>query len=127
MMTATILFTLILLPAMIFLCEAWLEVDVIALKNPTLLDYRTLNKSEHFKSAVFAVLIMVSFLEIALYMEVYAVCVYILVCRRIFFEVPLRLLRERKWYKYEGDGPIDGTMKKYSVNTAPGRNSSWSW
>lgn len=111
-MHPTILSILILLPlSAYFLEEAWLEEDVIALKNPGHPDYDKINRREHFKSAVLAVLASVPYYLVAGFYGHWWLFMAIGVNRRLFFDVPLKLFRGKDWYRYEGDGPIDSTLR----------------
>lgn len=114
-MQAIILTTL----SLIFLAEAWLEQAVIDLKNPYIHQYSTLNQREHFRSAVLAVMITVPFYEVAVWQGLYGLCPAIFVNRRLFFDLPLKILRGRTWYRYEGDGAVDTFCRRlFGVNGA---------
>lgn len=85
------------------LCEAWLEEIVIDLKNTQLPFYNPLNRKEHSRSLILAVLIMAPYMAVALYLKQYWLIPAILFNRRIFFDFPLALFRGRPAALYEGN------------------------
>lgn len=92
-----------------FLLEAWLEVIIIKLKNPSLINYQKLNKQEHNRSFILAafLIIGVCFISNLLFLIPSAI-----LSRRLFFDYPLKLMRGRKIKNIEGTGVIDSSLRK---------------
>jgi len=90
--------------SLIHLLEAWLEVPVIAVKNTKLVNYAAFNKQEHFRSAVLASSwLAAAFAVVIVYTKEYCMLPALFVNRRMFFDYPLILLRNRPKNKYEGN------------------------
>lgn len=83
--------------ALLGIAEAWLEVVVIALKNPSLLNYNTLNRREHQRSAVYWLAMVAVFISVAptWQTDIYLVPALIF-NRRVFFEYALKIFRPGK-------------------------------
>jgi hypothetical protein len=107
-----ILHYILILYPVINLCEAWLEETVIELKNPYLNTYHRLNRVEHFRSAVFACLVAVVFVAIALTLQLYWLIPAIAVNRRLVFDYGLKKFRNREFDRYEGDGFFDSIGRR---------------
>lgn len=90
--------------SVIHLLEAWLEKVVIDLKNPYISDYALKNRQEHFRSAVLAA--AWSFAAISAlvhYEQAYWLIPAVVVNRRMFFDYPLIIFRDRPRRLYEGN------------------------
>jgi hypothetical protein len=107
-----ILHYILILYPVINLCEAWLEVVVIELKNPYISKYNTLNAREHLRSGVFAILVCAVFAAIAWQLELYWLLPAVALNRRQVFDFSLKLLRGRSFSLYEGDGFFDSIGRK---------------
>jgi hypothetical protein len=92
--------------AILCIAEAWLEEIVILLKNPALINYASLNKKEHKRSAAFW------FAQVALFIALswgqvhywYILIAALTLNRRLFFEYALKTLRPGKRIRdIEGD------------------------
>jgi hypothetical protein len=97
--------------------EAKLETYVIAMKNPGLPNYPTLNRLEHRWSAIYyagicVLALGVSVLAMGFNWKVLPAAFSLLINRRIFFEYALKLFRKKKIYKIEGDQPLDTAARK---------------
>lgn len=101
-MEAIAAISILVLYSLTNLCEAWLEETVIDLKNAQLPNYHPLNRREHNRSLILAILIMIPYIQIAVYFGLYWLIGAILVNRRIFFDFPLSLFRGRPPARYEG-------------------------
>lgn len=88
---------------MIYVLEAWLEVPVIELKNINHPDYTRLNKQEHFRSAVWAGVVMISAAALLCFYNDYWLIPAAFLARRIWFDYLLILLRRRPKKLYEGN------------------------
>lgn len=89
--------------SLLFLCEAWLEVVVIDLKDGNHNSYSKLNRQEHFRSAVFACMLIVCGCVTAFFWEQDPWSLPAIVAsRRIWFDFPLALFRNRNPRLYEG-------------------------
>jgi hypothetical protein len=110
-MQATIPLLIFLLYSAICTAEAWLEVIVIELKDPRLADYSELNRKEHLRSLVYAVLVAAPFLLVTWYYHFYWLIPAIIVNRRIFFDFFLKHLRDRPKFLIEGKGPFDSFFR----------------
>lgn len=97
------LMLIFLLLSVIHLVEAWLEETVIELKNPHISTYSILNKREHFRSAILAGMWLFSAMAAAYHVHALWLMPALLVNRRIFFDYPLIIIRDRPRYKYEGN------------------------
>lgn len=100
--------------SVLFLAEAWLEVSVIKIKhdNPP----AWLNKQEHFRSAVFAaLLIAAAVLYVIFVSKEYWTIPPIIVARRIWFDAGLIFMRDRPFH-YEGNDWWNGKFKKVFFN-----------
>lgn len=106
-----IVLLIFILYSLVNLAEAWLEVVVIALKDPKLKEYKKLNKIEHARSFVFAGLVCFSFILFCIYLKFHFIIWAVVVNRRLVFDFPLKKMRNRPLWTYEGDGPVDGLMK----------------
>lgn len=90
--------------SLLFLVEAWLEVVVIELKNGATPNYARLNRQEHFRSGVFAAILILSASVTAYYWELQPWSLpAIAVSRRNWFDYPLILWRDRPRNLYEGN------------------------
>lgn len=90
--------------SVIHLLEAWLEVPVIGMKDAGLNNYSALNKQEHFRSAVLAASWMAAaFTVVIMFTKEYWILPALFVNRRVFFDYPLILFRQRPRNKYEGN------------------------
>ncbi len=87
----------------IHILESWLEDVVIELKNPHIPEYAVVNRREHFRSAVLAAAWLTAALYAALFNEQYWIVAALIVNRRLFFDYPLILFRDRPRNKYEGN------------------------
>lgn len=97
--------------------EAKLETYVIAMKNPDLPNYATLNRLEHRWSAIYyagicVLALGVSILAMGLTWKVLPGAFSLLVNRRIFFEYSLKIMRKRPIKAIEGDQPLDKAVRK---------------
>lgn len=101
--------------AIVCIAEAWLEVTVIALKNAKHPGYKELNRQEHRRSAVFAVLYSicctVTLLCFCYYIAAALLVPLLLLNRRLFFDAALKKMRGRKIRDIEGDQPTDEAMR----------------
>lgn len=93
----------ILFISLLFVCEAWLEVIVISLKNYSDPNYQKKNKQEHDRSAVFASIIIAYVGYDCWESENEWLIPAVIVSRRIFFDYGLIIFRDRPRNKYEGD------------------------
>lgn len=90
--------------SLLFLAEAWLEDVVIELKNGATPNYARLNRQEHFRSSVFAAILILSASVTAFFWEVDPwTLLAIPVSRRIWFDYSLIIFRDRPRNLYEGD------------------------
>jgi hypothetical protein len=96
------------LVAILFCIEAVLEKYVIALKNPAAEKYPYLNKKEHAWSLVYAVALVIAITLISGWWWAFP---SLLVSRRLFFDYPLKLVRQRPFDNIEGDGWFDKTAR----------------
>jgi len=85
----------LILLCLIFVAEAYLEKIVIDLKNGSLSDYIKLNKQEHFRSAIYSALVILSFCLFFYHLHFYFLIVNAIIARRIFFDYVLILVRNR--------------------------------
>lgn len=94
----------LILLCLIFIVEAYLEKIVIDLKNGGLSNYIKLNKQEHFRSAIYSALVILSFCLFFYNLKFYFLIVNAVLARRIFFDYVLILVRNRPQKAlYEGD------------------------
>lgn len=100
--------------AILCIAEAWLEVVVIALKNPSLINYAKLNKQEHRRSAGFWVAQVVLFISLSNSWEQALLLTPALILnRRVWFEYALKILRPGKRLKdIEGDQFFDKLSRR---------------
>lgn len=91
--------------AMLGIAEAWLEVIVIALKNPSLDNYAILNKKEHERSAWYWAAMVFLFIVVSdTWQQAIFLAPALLFNRRLFFEYSLKLFRPGKRIRdIEGD------------------------
>lgn len=102
----------LLILSILFYTECWLEEVVILLKDDNLKDYTLLNRQEHFRSAVYAgVIIIAACLVVTFYSHDYFLIPAIVVNRRIFFDYMLAVKRKRSLVKYEGNDVFVKYMK----------------
>lgn len=94
---------ILLVLSVVHLLEAWLEEVVIELKNPHIPEYSVLNKREHFRSAVLAGSWLFAASAAAYHLQEYWIMPALFVNRRIFFDYPLIIFRDRPRHRYEGD------------------------
>lgn len=102
---------IIALLSVINFAEAWLEEVVILLKDPNLPNYKELNKREHWRSGVYAVILTIPFILAAIYFHLFWLIPAIITNRRLVFDNGLKYFRKRKLFRYEGDGPIDSFFR----------------
>lgn len=90
--------------SLLFLVEAWLEDVVIELKHGAVQNYARLNRQEHFRSSVFAAILILSASVTAFFWEqdLWALPA-IAVSRRIWFDYTLIIFRDRPRNRYEGN------------------------
>ncbi len=84
--------------AILCIAEAWLEEIVILLKNPGLINYSSLNKKEHQRSAAYW-FVQVCFFIVLSWGNVhywYILIITLTATRRVFFEYALKLFRPGK-------------------------------
>jgi len=93
----------LILLSFIFVIEAWLEVVVINLKNSSLSNYNSLNHQEHFRSAIWAATLILSFCSFLLQTSAYYLIPAAFIARRVFFDYSLILFRNRPKNLYEGN------------------------
>lgn len=93
---------IIIFYALLHLVEARLEKVVIEIKDYNLIYYSTLNRQEHYWSAVWASLLLIGVISlVSITQHSYYLIASALVTRRIFFDYALHLLlgyRPRKRY-----------------------------
>lgn len=89
--------------SILFFLEQWLEIKVIALKDPGLKNYPSLNKGEHFRSAIFAgyIISLACLVEIVFFQN-YWMIPAIVINRRIFFDYILIISMDWDWRRYSG-------------------------
>lgn len=90
--------------SLLFLVEAWLEEVVIELKHGAVQNYARLNRQEHFRSSVFAAILILSASVTVFFWEQDPWALpAIVVSRRIWFDYALILFRDRPRNRYEGN------------------------
>jgi hypothetical protein len=90
--------------SLLFLVEAWLEEVVIELKHGAVQNYARLNRQEHFRSSVFAAILILSASVTAFFWEQDPWSLpAIVVARRIWFDYALIIFRDRPRNRYEGN------------------------
>jgi hypothetical protein len=103
--------------AIFYLIEAKLEVYVIALKNGSIASYKELNRLEHKWSFIYASFLAVSsallyFWVYGLHLGLFAFLASVINGRRLFFDYPLKKLRNRNLKDIEGDQFFDRTIRR---------------
>lgn len=94
--------------ALLFLCEAFLEKYVIALKNPDHASYPYLDKKEHAWSLAYSILLCAA---IAIVTKQYWLFPSLLASRRIWFDYPLKIIRGKPFREIQGKGWFDRTSR----------------